>query len=246
LKSQSLPPSEIIISVNALDKSGFIDNLIEAFPELVIIDSTKKLGNISYARNNAVSKSKSKYVVFVDDDTILGNIQQMAIIFFNIEGFDFACGAKRLWAPNNWERNITELDPITHTMTILDAISIDPLNISRRNNMQRLSNYSFIGNFGIISKDTFNDAGGFDEKFIGWGYEDADLMQELLHRNKRFLLLNSLSIKCYHLSHHTDKTNVDNNIQLYNENADIRGRRFKINHLFGVFENDGYNLTSLD
>ena len=158
--------------------------------------------------------------------------------------FDFACGARRLWTTPGWENNISELDPISYLSTVLEKISFEPINIDRATGKQRLSNYSFIGNFGVISVEAFLNSGGFDEDFNGWGYEDADLMQELLCTGSRFLFLRNLNITCFHLSHHTDKKNVKKNINLYNKKCQFREKIFHINHLFGVFEEDGYSLIS--
>lgn len=244
LKAQSMPPGEIIISTNAIDSINFVDEILETFPDLEIVDSSGKILNASYARNNAAQNSKFEHILFIDDDTLIGNVHFMKLIMSNVDAFDFACGARRLWAPSNWEQTILELDPIAYTVTVLNKLSIEPFNISRRSNKQRLSNYSFIGNFGIISRKAFEKSGGFDEDFNGWGYEDADLMQELLHQDNRFFLLKSLGVYCIHLSHYTDKAKVQENIRLYNDKCIKRGRRFEINHLFGLFENDGYHLVS--
>lgn len=244
LKAQSIPPGEIILSTNALDVENFVEQILECFPDLKIIDSSSMIGNVSFARNIAAENSRFDHILFVDDDTVAGQLHNMKQILNNIEAFDFACGAKRLWAPANWQKDIPEIDPISHSMTILNETSLEPININRRNNKQRLSNYSFIGNFGIISKKAWDICGGFDELFEGWGYEDADLMQELLHRNQRFFLLNTIPITCYHLSHYTDKSNVNNNINRYEKKCRERGQTFKLNHLFGVFENDGFHLSS--
>ncbi|MDM8566568.1 glycosyltransferase family 2 protein [Candidatus Halobeggiatoa sp. HSG11] len=63
-------------------------------------------------------------------------------------------------------------------------------------------------NLGVWKKD-FNQINGFDEKFQGWGHEDADLAVRLLksgirRKNGRF------AIPVLHLWHHEETRNPDN------------------------------------
>lgn len=243
LKAQSRPPSQIVVSINAADNARFVDQILSAHPDIRIVEATRKLNNVSYARNSAVNACINDYLVFLDDDTVLASMQSMKDIMENSVAFDFACGAQRLWTPPNWQQTISELFPISYIQTILQEICMEPVNINRADGQQRLSNFSFFGNFGIASRSAFEKTGGFDEEFFGWGYEDADIMQEFLHQESRFCLLKSLGIRCFHLSHHADKTKVKDNIGRYEAKIKKRGRSFKLNHIFGTFENDGFRYS---
>ncbi len=244
IRAQSLPPEKIILSVNSKNEKNFVDSIIECFPDICVIDSSQREGNVSYARNRASEYNTSRFIIFIDNDTILGSMYEIESIMRYSHSFDFACGSKRFWAPSNWEKNIYEVNPIDFTMSVLKEISLEPINIDRRNSKQKLSNYSFIGNFGIVNAKCLEDAGGFDESFEGWGYEDTDLMQELLFRKRRFMNLRKFGSFCFHLSHYIDKSNVFDNIERYEKKCLHRGVKFHINHLFGLFENDGYKLFS--
>lgn len=245
LKAQSLPPEKIIVAIN-----GEVDirqkQLIEQqSPSIDVVFAAKKMRNVSYARNVAANGNQSRFIAFLDDDTVLAGVHVMQSIMLHAGGFDFACGAKRFWAPPNWDSLISEANPISYNMQLLDHFSLEPININRADGKQRLSNYSFIGNFGIIEADCFERSGRFDEDFVGWGYEDADLMQQLFHMEKRFLSLQTIDVICYHLSHFVDKSNVKDNIKLYESKIVQRGQKFHLNHHFGIFENDGFSSSSL-
>jgi glycosyltransferase involved in cell wall biosynthesis len=242
--AQSIKPSQIIISLNGHDYGEYKKQLCNWFPNVQVVLAIDKINNVSYARNTAAKLCTSEYIMFVDDDTLAGGVSSIKKIIDQASAFDFACGAKRLWSQSNWSASITEIDQISHITTVLSNISFEPLNINRKSGKQKLSNYSFIGNFGMVSKKIYEEIDGFDETFEGWGYEDADLIQKLLHNNARFLLLDAIGVKCYHLSHEADKSNIENNIDIYNEKIKLRGLKYNINHLFGVFENDGFSLTS--
>ncbi|MEG3617219.1 galactosyltransferase-related protein [Magnetovibrio sp. PR-2] len=244
LLAQSLPPSEIIVSLNSKKTTPFRESLESLYPDIIFVEASEKLGNVSYARNMAAKNSRSDFILFIDDDTVIGKTTFMHSIFEHSSSFDFSCGAKRYWLQPNWGSEIAELDPVSHTMMVMKKLSIEPINLDRKTNRQKLSNFSFIGNLGVVSKQAFSSVGGFDENFNGWGYEDADLMQALFSKGQRFHLMAEHGVYCFHLSHSTDKSQVHRNIDLYKEKCRQRGRTFRLNHLLGVFEGDGYKAST--
>jgi GT2 family glycosyltransferase len=240
LRAQSLPPTSIIVTINAEHDPKLLQEILLQSPGIEAHFANSKLKNVSFARNEAARRTSSEFLVFLDDDTILGGINTVADILRHSNGFDFSCGAKRFWAPQNWGAIVIESNPISYNMRLLKHIAIEPVNLNRKNGYQKLSNYSFIGNFGVVRRDLFEAIGGFDEEFSGWGYEDADLMQKLLHNEARFFLMETVNSYCIHLSHYVDKANVEDNIMIYQKKILERGKHFKLNHYFGVFEHDGW------
>lgn len=241
LKAQSLPPEKIIIAINGGVNAELRSLVIQQSTNVEVIFADSKKNCVSHARNIAATYCNSEFITFIDDDTILGGIHVAKEVLMHADGFDFSCGASRFWAPPNWESIIAETNQSSYNMELLRHVCIEPVNINRKDGMQKLSNYSFIGNFGIVRADCFKKVGGFDESFLGWGYEDADLMQELLHREMRFFSMKSIGVRCFHLSHFVDKSGINETLEIYERKIKARGRRFRINHHFGVFENDGWD-----
>jgi len=64
------------------------------------------------------------------------------------------------------------------------------------------------GGCNIISKEAFKKIGGYDESFIGWGFEDTDFKERSCRQNKIHYLSDKDAI-CWHLNH-------DNSIRLEN------------------------------
>ena len=238
--AQSMPPDEVIVAINRPRNEGLFQEMMLQSAHVKVIFADAKIGNVSHARNIAARSCKSEFIAFIDDDSLAGGIDVMKNLLSHSSSFDFSCGARRLWAPLNWEDSVSESNQITYNIDLLKHISIEPININRNNGKQKLSNYSFIGNFGLVRTRLFEEIGGFDENFTGWGYEDTDLMQELFHSNARYLNMRNVGASCIHLTHPIDKSNVASNINLYNEKIKKRGRQFSINHHFGLFENDGF------
>jgi len=77
------------------------------------------------------------------------------------------------------------------------------------------------GGCNLISRSAFNKIGGYDERFIGWGFEDTDFIQRSRKVNK-VIHLDDFDAICWHLHHDNSKRlenpHYQNNIQIYNEN----------------------------
>lgn len=89
-------------------------------------------------------------------------------------------------------------------------------------NVQVASNIS-PGGCTMISKEAFFKMGGFDENFIGWGFEDTDFRERSKKINRvGYLDSNAL----WHLSHNSPdvddrskQPHYRNNLQTFNKNA---------------------------
>jgi len=77
------------------------------------------------------------------------------------------------------------------------------------------------GGCNLISKESFLKIGGYDSRFIGWGFEDTDFQFRSKRVNK-VKYLNDRDSICWHLQHDNpirlENPYYDNNIQIFNRN----------------------------
>ncbi|MDZ7860633.1 MAG: glycosyltransferase [Candidatus Krumholzibacteriota bacterium] len=150
------------------------------FKNVVLIE--EKVANRAKARNIGIGKSKSDFVMFMDDDII---VSPEAINFFvkNISMHSFLCGAWRRYIPQNTkvstineylkQQNYQDIDNLAS-----DEPSYKPSPKGEYNGLLQQS--TFISCFGGASRKCINEVGGYDEEFEGWGLEDTDLMRKLI------------------------------------------------------------------
>lgn len=232
LVAQSSPPAEIIISVNS-DRQPKLQLSGE---KLTFIDASEQLGNVSFARNLAAKHASSEMLLFMDDDTVLADAGLMQRVMSVADEFEFGFGAVRKWTHGDWANMIKISDPIWYKQIVLDHISVEPSNINRATGSFALDNFTFLGNFGVVSKDKFFEVGGYDESFQGWGYEDTDLMQSLFHAGAKFRSFFDLSLRCFHLTHPVSQDGLSSNMDLFHKKIRERGREYNISHVLGIFE----------
>jgi glycosyltransferase involved in cell wall biosynthesis len=221
-------------------------HLREAFGSTIgILDTGAQVGNIAASRNRAAACGKARHILFLDDDMILDGADALPKALEAASTVDFACGARRLWAPCNWYELIRPDDPINKVLSTLRHVSLEPLSINRLSGKNILDNRSYIANFGIISRQAFSHVGGFDDSYIGWGYQDTDLMYRLCLERHEYALFSNVGIDVFHLAHLVDKGKVyQENRQRFLDKQRKEGRLFHTNHFFEIYENDGYSLFS--
>jgi len=65
----------------------------------------------------------------------------------------------------------------------------------------------------IVKREVFESVGGMDERFIGWGFQDLDFVENRLPTDIR---VGSVDTTAYHLFHERPpQTHVDNNYKMY-------------------------------
>ncbi len=212
------------------------------FQSMRIIKNDVEVSNRSRSRNLACQKADGEFFLFIDDDVVLPDKYILKNIRkFAKEGF-FATGAARCWTYINWKREVL-LENIKKEEWPKDSeYYFLPKGIKRETGYRDLFEYSFIGNFGLVDRKSFFNAGGFDETtFNGWGREDVDLMLRLyLNKTKFRLLFDDIGI--IHLNHSLSRSDAEQrseSFQKYKKRESELGFVFKVNHLYGVFENDG-------
>lgn len=248
-KQTSLEEYELVIVDNDSEDESldFLESIQHHTPfhNMKIIKNKVEVSNRSRSRNIACREASGEFFLFIDDDVVLPNKYILECIRkFAKEGY-FATGAARCWTYINWKREDL-LEKITKAEWPKDSeYYFLPKGIKRETGYRDLFEYSFIGNFGLVDKKSFYEAGGFDEKtFNGWGREDVDLMLRLYLNNTKFKLLFD-EIWIIHLNHSLSKLDADQrseSFQKYKQRESELGFVFKVNHLYGVFENDGTSI----
>jgi len=93
--------------------------------------------------------------------------------------------------------------------------------LSKHDSLDFASNQS-PGGCNLISKDAFWKINGYDDRFIGWGFEDTDFYERSKKANKLIRIENEQAI-CWHMNH-DNAIRMENpyfyqNMQIYNENC---------------------------
>jgi len=245
-KQTSLEDYELIVVDNDSedDSLDFLENFQHhaPFQNMKIIKNDVDVSNRSRSRNIACRQADGDFFLFIDDDVILPDKNILSKVRgVAKEGF-FATGAARCWTYVNWKREVL-LEKIEKEDWPKESEHYFlPAGIKRETGYRDLFEYSFIGNFGLVDRKSFFNAGGFDEKiFNGWGREDVDLMLRLyLNKTKFQLLFDDIGI--IHLNHSLSKSDAEQrskSFEKYKKRESELGFVFKVNHLYGVFENDG-------
>ncbi len=212
------------------------------FQNMKIIKNDVDVSNRSRSRNIACRQANGDFFLLIDDDVILPDKNILSkVLRFAKEGF-FATGAARCWTYVNWKREVLLEKIEKEDWPKESKYYFLPTGIKRETGYRDLFEYSFIGNFGLVDRKSFFNAGGFDEKiFNGWGREDVDLMLRLyLNKTKFRLLFDDIGI--IHLNHSLSKSDAEQrskSFEKYKKRESELGFVFKVNHLYGVFENDG-------
>lgn len=246
LLSQSLRAFEVIIVDNASDDdtiSGLSD-VFELFRQegiTVRLVTCDVRGNKCLARNMGVEAAKNKILIFMDDDTVLVTADALKFVSNRLQRRQFACGAKRYWTILHWDGERALAESRADRFDYLKSIVHLPRGIKRGSGMRDLMEFTWIACFGAIYKDDFEQVGGFDANYTGWGRHDMDLMLRLLMRDFGFVnLFDKVSV--IHLNHKVIQEDIvkkRHNISYYLEKEKRSKVIFKPNHLFGIYEGDG-------
>lgn len=228
--------------------NGSNDNTVKALKDnfgqkVGVLDTSHCTGNISASRNAGANCGKSELIFFIDDDMIVSEPDGLRKSIEIGNNVDFACGAIRLWSPLTWPSLIRPDDPINKVISTLKHTSSEPKSVNRLSGKNILDNRSYLANFGTVKRSVFNAVEGYDEDYIGWGYQDTDLMHRLCVDGYNYDLFSSHGIEIFHLAHKVDKgSNYELNRLRFLEKQIQDGRYFKTNHFFEIYENDGYSL----
>lgn len=243
--SQSLQPKSINVVENQNYESAK-ESIEKEFGKLVnVIDGTANPKNISYARNIGAKAGNSDLIVFIDDDVVISKNFHLETVAAIMRNYDFSCGAARYWTRTDWSSYLDKSYSISHIQNILRYKTYLPRSIERLTGNPSYHEFSFIGHFGAIKRNVFEQVNGFDENYKEWSYQDTDLMMRLCMQGFQYAILRHEDIAIYHLSHGVDKIAYqDINKQIFLKKQQEAGINFHLNHFFGIFDDDGYAILS--
>jgi len=176
-------------SADAIEDVAVVDNASTdqrlciqpgAWRNRVVFTSFDAQPHIGAARNLGVRYTRGPFVVFIDDDMMLPGDSLLRLATQVHEDAFWTC-AQRRYLP--WGTQVEhvrsaakrgDLDWFTSHSTPVPGCD----RIEQR--FQALYRPTFIGSFGIVPRAMFEQVGGFDEAFTGWGGEDTDLLVRLL------------------------------------------------------------------
>jgi len=245
-KQMNIEDCELIVVENSSEDEslGFLERFKRDAPlrNMKIIKNDIDVANRSRSRNIACQEASGDFFLFIDDDIVLPDKYMIhKILQFAKEGA-FATGAARYWTYIHWKKDVFMQKIEQEDWPKESQYYFLPRGIKRETGYRDLFEYSFIANFGLVDRSSFFNVGGFDERtFAGWGREDVDLMLRLYLNKTKFQLLFD-DIWVIHLNHplsESDARQRSKSFQKYKKRESDLGIVFKVNHLYGVFENDG-------
>ncbi len=248
-KQKDIESYELIVVENS-SEDGSLDFLERfkhhaPFGNMKIIKNNIQVSNRSRSRNIACQQASGDFFLFIDDDVVLPDIYTLRKMRKFAKEGSFATGAARYWTYIHWTREDLQYKTEQGDLVKESSYYFLPRGIKRETGYRDLFEYSFIANFGLVDRNSFFNVNGFDEKtFDGWGREDVDLMLRLYLNKVRFQLLFD-DIWIIHLNHQlieSDANQRSNSFQKYKIRESELGVAFKVNHLYGVFENDGTSI----
>jgi len=245
-KQMNIEDYELIVVENSSEDGslGFLERFKRDAPlrNMKIIKNDIDVSNRSRSRNIACQEATGDFFLFIDDDIVLPDKYMLRKIREFAKEGSFATGAARYWTYIHWKKEVFMQKIEQEDWPKESQYYFLPRGIKRETGYRDLFEYSFIANFGLVDRSSFFNVGGFDERtFDGWGREDVDLMLRLYLNKTKFQLLFD-DIWIIHLNHplsESDAKQRSKSFQKYKKRESDLGIVFKVNHLYGVFENDG-------
>lgn len=172
--------SNIVVYEQFSDNNN-AENIIKKYKEIVNYKKIEvgKVFNKSVLLNKLVEDTKSKYIWSVDSD-FFTNYREVEQIILE-ERWEIIQPYKKIVLLNDIETEIC-----------INENSINLTGVHETNNC--LGKFSF-----VVSRKTFNSVGGFDENYIGWGFQDLDFFYNKIDLNNLSQkICNNYAVHLYH------------------------------------------------
>lgn len=221
--SQEILPKEVIV---ADDGSGYqtfelIKRYQDIFPVPLIHSWIDDKGfRAAKCRNVAIAKSKSDYIVVLDGDMVLHK-KFIKIYAKNLVRGEFIVGSRVMLNKSFTEQVLRQkrLKISAFSKGILKN-RINTLYIPFLNKIVKGRTKSLRGvkscNMGFW-RDDIVMVNGFDERYVGWGREDSDLVARFFNAGLKRRNFKCAAI-CYHLQHgREDRNRLTKNTALLKE-----------------------------
>lgn len=174
------------IVVDNASRDGSVEAVAQQFPEAVLVANDQNLG-FSRANNQAASRANGKYLLFLNNDTVLreGGLQKLAE--FLDQHDDVVAVAPKLIGsdgqPQHTVRALPNLAALLHRISIIKWTHL----CRRAYRAYRHADFDLESSAPVaqvaaaailVRREAFDAVGGWDEKFV-FGVEDVDLCARL-------------------------------------------------------------------
>jgi glycosyltransferase involved in cell wall biosynthesis len=219
--NQKFNDAEVVLVENSHDKSSTkkiltevnkISRLLNNRFSFKIVNNKKSLSR-GAARNKGAKKCIGDIIIFIDGDTIILDDNAFSKIYKLSQTHKYGFGANRLWINKKILSDKNLLENLKDSFyDYVKNKSFLPKNNNRAGFDAEILTKTFIGNFGFCERSLFFKSGGFCE-FIGYGFEDDCLMYKLFTRDKKYALLDKISVA--HIDHRVVVENYRNLIDYF-------------------------------
>lgn len=237
--TQSIPGDEIIV----VDDHSSCENLhmFDRFDGMIQIVHSDQQGNRGYNRNFGAAFANNDYLLFVDGDIVFLPNAIMSMRESMEKGNVGAVGNVICSGNTPQQMNlITGINYLNMIKTDLSIEKIIKLNLFF-DDRQRLvydkialdSMWEyFYSAYCAVPKQVFDEIGGFETRFVGWGVEDDEFGFRLHQKGKLDYNLTAYGV---HVSHMRDlyKCLMSNRINLYRFLAKFPSNKIALHMTFG-------------
>lgn len=184
--------------------------------QIIVQDAKDSIFNRSQARNIGASKSYRKYLLLLDADTVF-NVGQI------VKGIEIIKAGVAPWVIA-YQDYYSLTEAASMKLMNMDDPCIELGEPQAGEFMFKLK--SFAGVL-LMEKKVFDEVGGYDERFIGWGYEDNAFKDKMDTLHGSFQRVDG---RAYHLWHprseeeNFGQPNIEANEMLYNRYGKAKGR----------------------
>lgn len=205
----------------------------EIFPDAeFIIEETNEITafNKCKAYNTGALKASHNTLVFIDIDIIVSenSLRKSIEMSQNSENIVIGYNGVAIYLTYDAKKILT--DNITYDR-ISKLLTIDSYNFDKlfKTELFEVGNLKAVGGCLVMNKQCFEDIKGFNPNFVGWGYEDNEIIIRAHKLGKNIFYVNTNHPYLYHLPHHDIE--VDKSLHVYyNNNREEYNRICSMSH----------------
>ncbi|MBI2419175.1 MAG: glycosyltransferase, partial [Ignavibacteriales bacterium] len=214
--------AEVIIVDNA-STDGSVEMLRREFPGITLIASPENLG-FSRANNAGIKKSKGRYILLLNPDTLIGEETFVTMIKFLDEHKEVGLAGCKLLNPDGtlqlacrrgfpgpWVSfcKVTGLSSIFPKSRLFAKYNLTYLDENQSHEVDAIS-----GAFMMIRKEVVDEIGGLDEQFFMYG-EDLDWCYRVQKAGHKVYYVHNTKI-IHYKGESTKRSNIDETRVFYN------------------------------
>lgn len=183
-------PHEIIVTDNN-SADGSCDYIRQQFPDVVLIPSTDNLG-FGKGNNVAVAKAKGKYILLLNNDTILQDHLAPALEVLYAYPQIGALGINMLNGNKEYLKCAGKFPSPINLFRFKNLISLGP-EFNNGKFSGKLYDIDWLaGSFLLMPKNVYEEVAGFDEDYFMY-VEDVDLCKKIADAGYRRVFMPGLS-----------------------------------------------------